>query len=106
MLLDNVASEDEYRVKVGHILFVSSVGLNYSNEIGAYGVIIMHRYLNHLKSTNVSYKLEDNSILIGGILFLAGKLNEEVRTLRDIINVATYYLSDGPVDELDFESDR
>ena len=106
MLLDNIESEDEYRVKLGHIVFVCSVGLKYRNEIAAFGVIIMHRYMNHLKSINSSYKLENNSILISAILFLAGKLNEDVRTIRDVINVTSYYLSDGPIDELDLESER
>ena len=106
MLLDNIESEDEYRVKLGHIIFVCSVGLKYRNEIAAFGVIMMHRYMNHLKSSNLCYKLENYSTLISAILFLAGNVNEDVRVLRDVINVTSHYLSDGPREELDLESER
>ncbi len=106
MLLDNITSEDEYRVKIGHIIYVTSVSLNYSNEIAAKGVIIMHRYMNHLKNSNVSHTTEDSITLIRAILFLVGKLNEEVRTLRDIINVTSYYLLDIQPDDLDLSSER
>ena len=66
----------------------------------------MHRYMNHLKNCDVSHKSEDSIILIRAILFLVGKLNEEVRTLRDVINVTSYYLLDIQPDDLDLSSER
>lgn len=89
--------DESSRVSLAHRLFVASVKLQLPNTTGVYSIVLMHRYLDYFEKSSSSLpssrgveKDEDLVILLGALIFLASKLTESCRRIRDVCNIARW----------------
>jgi hypothetical protein len=87
----NIVYDSIERIKIGHLLYIGSCKLDYPNTSAAISIIIMHKYYNFLTQyKNINEIYNDKMELIASILFLVGKLSENLRSMNDVINVTTW----------------
>lgn len=95
-----------FRARFAHFLFLFACKLHLPNTCGTMSIVFMHRYFDFLcsdsSSTNApseSLLKEDRIILSAALVFLASKLSENPRKLRDVINISRWI--SGSVETLD-----